>query len=407
MKKLLIIAQNWPAPDYSAAGVRLMQLVTFFKIEGYKITIASTAEKREAFNSDSVETVNINLNHDSFNGFVKELNPDVVLFDRFMSEEQFGWRVSENVPNAIKILDTEDLHSLRKSREEALITNLVWTTDLWKSHELTKREVASILRCDLTLIISNFEIQLLEEVLPNCETLLLYLPFMVKTPSIQEIQRKPKFEERKDFLFIGFGGHSPNIDAINYLKKEIWPIIRKQLPSANLNVYGGNLPQKITELHSIKDGFLIKGWARDAHEVISNAKILLAPLRFGAGQKGKLLDAMLGGTPSITTSIGAEGMHNDLPWCGEIHDNSKAFAASAIKTYTNFKVWQEYQKNGQQILIENFDSEKLTKNLKIKTSNIQKNIITHRSNNFIGNLIQHQSMMGVKYMSKWIEEKNK
>jgi len=94
IKKLLIIAPNWPAPDYSAAGVRLMQLVDFFQEEDYHITIASAAEKREDFEYQNTETISIRLNHSSFDDFVKELKPDVVLFDRFMSEEQFGWRVT-------------------------------------------------------------------------------------------------------------------------------------------------------------------------------------------------------------------------------------------------------------------------------------------------------------------------
>ncbi|MRH99400.1 glycosyltransferase [Kriegella sp. EG-1] len=406
LKKLLIIAQNWPAPNYSAAGVRLLQLINFFKSENYKITIASAAENKESFYEENIETIKILLNHDSFNEFVKKLQPNVVLFDRFISEEQFGWRVSENIPNALKILDTEDLHSLRKSREKALKSNLVWSPEFWRTQEITKREVASVLRCDLSLIISDFEVQLLVDIIPNIKEQLLHLPFMVQSSSLNKITSIADYENRKDFVFIGFGGHSPNVDAILHLKQEIWPLIRNRLPDINLHIYGGHLPQKVTDLHSKKHGFIVKGWVKDAHQVISNARVLLAPLRFGAGQKGKLLDAMLCGTPSITTTIGAEGMHNELPWNGEVQDNPQDFSEAAVRTYCNFESWQVYQKNGHQILHEIFEKEMLSRRFRLKLMHIQKHLSVHRSKNFIGNLIQHQSMMGTKYMSKWIEIKN-
>ncbi|MBM1107099.1 glycosyltransferase family 4 protein [Aurantibacter crassamenti] len=384
-----------------------MQLVSFFQEEGYKVTIASTAEKREDFSFDAVETVNILLNHSSFDVFIKEMQPEMVLFDRFMSEEQFGWRLTENTPNALKILDTEDLHSLRKSRELAFKNNSIWTSEMWKAHEMTQREVASILRCDISLMISDFEIKLLSQVIPNAEELLLHLPFMVATPDDNAIADKPKFENRNDFLFIGFGGHAPNVDAILYLKKEIWPIIQSKLPKVKLNIYGANFPQKITQLHNTKEGFIVHGWAKNAHEVISNARILLAPIRFGAGQKGKLLDAMLCGTPSITTTIGAEGMQNDLEWNGQILDDPKAFAYAAIEAYMNQETWMKYQENGQQILIQNFNKNQLEKRLRFKLNQIRNNLDSHRDTNFIGKLLQHQTMASSKYMSKWIEAKNK
>ena len=107
----------------------------------------------------SVKTQTIQLNDSSFDTLIKELNPDVVLFDRFMIEEQYGWRVMENCPNALRILDTEDLHFLRKAREVAFKQNreLVFIDYI---SDVFKREMASMYRCDLTLLISEYEIQL-------------------------------------------------------------------------------------------------------------------------------------------------------------------------------------------------------------------------------------------------------
>ena len=126
MKTVLIIGFVWPEPKSSAAGSRMLQLINLLQRQGYAITfVTTTNESKNAFdlNSIGVKTANIELNNTSFDEFIKDLKPDVVLFDRFMTEEQFGWRVAEHCPNAIRVLDTEDFHGLRKGRGEAIKNN--------------------------------------------------------------------------------------------------------------------------------------------------------------------------------------------------------------------------------------------------------------------------------------------
>lgn len=409
MKKLLIIAHNWPAPNFSAAGVRLMQLIDFFKKEDFQITIASTADKSLLIPSDfkGINLASIQLNHSSFDDFVKELSPTIVLFDRFMTEEQFGWRVSENVPDAIRILDTEDLHSLRKTREQALKDNKYFSKELWLENDLTKREIASIYRSDLSLIISSYEMELLESVITGHKSLLLHLPFMLDVLDESAIAKWKPYKEREDFVFIGFGGHAPNIDAISYLKKDIWPLIRQKLPKANFNIYGGNLPEKVHQMNNSKEGFFIKGWAEDAQQVIESSKVMLAPLRFGAGLKGKLLEAMQTGTPSITSSIGAEGMHKNLDWNGKIVDEPKSFAEAAVAIYQDNVEWKKCQQNAIEIVNTFNDKSTLSKALCLKIESIKGNLEAHRAANFIGAMLQHQTLASTKYMAKWIAEKNR
>jgi len=319
--RLLIIGCTWPEPKSTAAGGRMQRLIQFFIENQCEITFASSANLVES--SLNLEALGISkegilLNDDSFDDFIKKLAPDIVLFDRFLMEEQFGWRVAEHAPNALRILDTEDLHSIRISRETAFKKNLEWNADYWLASDQTKREIASIYRCDFSLIISSFEMQLLKEVLHIASDLLLYLPFMVKDVSKDQIQAWPKYEDRKDFVFIGTGKHAPNIDAIRWLKKDIWPTIKKALPAARLYVCGSYLPDHIRQMQDTKAGFNVVGEVAAEAEIIQSKRINLAPLRFGAGLKGKLLSGMRNGTPNISTTIGAEGMLNDLPWSGLI-----------------------------------------------------------------------------------------
>ncbi|MDI6034593.1 glycosyltransferase [Flavobacterium sp. LB2P84] len=410
VQKLLIIGFVWPEPNSSAAGGRMIQLILLFKAQGFSITFASPAQNSD-FMVDlqeyEVEKKSIELNNSSFDVFIKELNPDVVLFDRFMMEEQFGWRVAENCPDALRLLDTEDLHCLRLSRQKAFKENRSFSIADLFVEEVAKREIASILRCDLSLMISEFEMELLESAFKIDKALLHYLPFLLEPINDTEIKRIPSFEERKDFIFIGNFLHEPNWNAVQYLKDTIWPLIKKRLPETVLNVYGAYPSQKVLQLHNSKDGFLIMGRANDAQEVVKKACVVLVPLRFGAGIKGKLLEAMQCGTPSITTSIGSESMHGDMPWNGFITDDIVNFVDTAVQLYQDKEIWGRAQQNGITIINQRYSKGLFETDFRTKIEFLRSNLQQHRLHNFMGAMLLHHTLKSTKYMSRWIEEKNK
>jgi len=408
-KHLLIIGFVWPEPKSSAAGSRMMQLIETFQSYNYKITFASACAKTEnAFDLSSlgINQVSILLNDSSFDDFIKKLNPEIVLFDRFMTEEQFGWRVSEQSPNALKILDTEDLHCLRKGRQEALKDNNTFDIS-YLFNETAKREIASIYRSDLSLIISEEEIEILKNQFKVSEHLLCYLPFLTEGITKNSEKILPKFIERKHFITIGNFLHAPNYDSILFLKDKIWSLIRKRLPQAEMHVYGAYASEKVNQLNSLKEGFVIKGYAEDVNLVMQNAKVCLAPLRFGAGLKGKLIDAMFNGTPCVMTTIAAEGMFGGFEPNGFTVDDDHKFADKAIELYTNKIFWKGKQKNGFMVINGRFDKYLYISEFMYKITSIQDNLKTHRRDNFMGQLLQHHTLQSTKFMSKWIEEKNK
>jgi glycosyltransferase involved in cell wall biosynthesis len=410
IKKLLIIGFVWPEPNSSAAGGRMMQLISIFKQNGFGITFASPAMDSDFMvdlSEFGVEKKSIELNNSSFDDFVIDLNPDVVLFDRFMIEEQFGWRVAENCPKAIRLLDTEDLHCLRTARQKAFKENKTFALNDLLSEEVAKREIASILRCDLSFIISEFEMKVLKEVFKIDSDLLYYLPFLVYEMSNLDLLKLPLFEERKNFVFIGNFLHEPNWNTVQYLKESIWPLIKKQFPEAVLEVYGAYPSQKVLQLHQPKNGFFIMGRAANANEVVKNARIVLAPIRFGAGLKGKLLEAMQCGTPSITTTIGSEAMYANLPWNGFISDDIETFAKKAVELYYDENLWKQAQKNGVAIVNECYQLSKYSTALIAKVNSLLNDSESHRLQNFMGSLLQHHTLKSTKYMAKWIEAKNK
>ncbi|CAM2935691.1 glycosyltransferase [Flavobacterium frigoris] len=410
VKKLLIIGSVWPEPNSSAAGTRMLQLISLFKVEEYAITFASPAMDSDFMvNLElvGVDKKTITLNCSSFDGFVKDLNPSVVLFDRFMMEEQFGWRVNENCPEALRLLDTEDFHCLRVARQKAFKEKRPFVEADLFVEAVAKREIASILRCDLSLIISEYEMQLLTEIFKIDSSLLLYLPFLLEEISNADIDKLPLFDERNNFVFIGNFLHEPNWNAVQYLKETIWPLIKKQLPEAVVHIYGAYPSQKVLQLNNVKEGFLVKGRAANASAVVQEARVVLAPLRFGAGIKGKLLEAMHCGTPSVTTFIGAESMHGDLDWNGFIADNPEIFANEAVLLYQDEKLWLQAQKNGVEIINHRYLRGLFEGDFMKKIKWLQANLQEHRVNNFMGSLLQHHTLKSTMYMSKWIEEKNR
>ncbi len=407
LQKVLIIGLIWPEPEATAAGIRTIQIIKFFKEHGFHVTFSSSATKSVhsiALEEIGVNVVPIRLNHESFDHFIKELQPQIVVFDRFLTEEHFGWRVAEHLPDTIRIIDTQDLHSLRKSRENAFKEGIQFTPDYWRRQELTKREIASVYRSDLSLIISFFEIDWLQKHLAIEDSLLCYFPFAMAADKATPESTGPSFQERKDFVFIGNGKHAPNTDAITYLKHEIWPLIKKEVPQASLHIYGAYMPPKIKALNNAEEHFFVHGWAEDVKEIMQQSRVNLAPLRYGAGLKGKLFMAASHGTPSVTSAIGAEGTHlqNIAPLVGT---DTNDFAQKAIAVYQDCSLWNNCKLQGTEMLHKHFNKVEHEAILLHTLQDLQANLREHREQNFTGSMLLHHNMASSKYLSKWISLK--
>jgi len=410
MDTLLVIGYVWPEPKSSAAGSHMLSIIRLFRQANWKVLFSTPAQKTDfclELKQENIETKEIQVNSETFDHFISELKPTAVLFDRFLMEEQFAWRVEKYSPASLRILDTEDLQCLRGARQLALKENREFNKNDLHS-DLSKREIASIYRCDLSLIISDFEIELLTEHFSIDPSLLLHVPFML------DLNRKPKnlpsFEQRKHFVTIGNLRHAPNWDSILFLQ-EIWPLIRKQLPKAELHIYGAYTPPKATALNNPKIGFLIKDRAVDVNQVMENARVCLSPLRFGAGIKGKFVDAMMNQTPIITTDIGAEGMTgqkiHESCWPGYVEDDINSIVSKSVELYNNEQKWNEKSQHAHELLNRVFDGGKIGLKLIDRVNVLILNIKQHRIDNFIGSMLSHHTMRSTEFMARWIEEKNK
>lgn len=420
--KVLVIGYVWPEPHSSAASGHVMQILETFLQQGWDITFSSPAgpgEHKADLTELGIREVPIELNNSSFDAFVSELAPDIVLFDQFMMEEQFGWRVEKHCPDALRVLETSDLQSLRHARHQRLKERLKASDDandfnelfapalreefeLMADTDLAKREIAALYRCDLNLMISEVEIELLIEQFGLPQQLLHWCPLMVEPLTTTS----PAFEDRAHFLSIGNFRHAPNWDAVLWMKTTIWPLIRAQLPEAQLHIYGAYTPPKATALHNAAQGFHVMNWAEDALQVMSAARVCLAPLRFGAGIKGKIVDAMICGTPSVTTPIGAEAMHASHPWPGAVTCTAQEFATCAVQLYKDEIQWRTAQSQGQALLMDRYQRAIHGPALIEKLLYCQQHLPQLRKNNFTGSMLRHHAHKSTQYMAQWIEAKN-
>ena len=406
---VFFIGTVFPEPKSTAAGTRILQLIKFFQNQGFYVVFGSASKHSlNSFdlNCIGVKTINLKLNDISFDEYIKDLNPHCVVFDRFITEEQFGWRVTNCCPKAIRILDTEDLHFLRKARKIANLKTTEFSKDFLKN-DIAKRELASIYRCDLSLIISEVEFDILSKELNIDTSLILYLPFLLEFNQILTQQELPDFENRKDFVFVGSFIHPPNADTVTYLKKHIWPKLRKKCPDAFLNIYGSYPKTQHLCLSNKKENFFVHGFVENIDKVLLSSRVLLAPIKFGAGLKGKVIDAIRNGTPCVLSEIAAEGIFESCDYNNHVSNDEDNFIEKAIELYTNKNLWESAQNIGFLTLRKRFMTERFYSVFIERIQYLENNFDSHRIKNFTGILLQHHTMQSSKYFSKWIEAKNK
>jgi len=418
-KSILFIGHLWPEPTSSAAGYRTMALLNAIVNDKtqqgkhyWQLHFACAADRTEycaVLDVSGIISHQIKLNHSTFDDLIKDIKPDFVFYDRFITEEQFAPRIHEHCPNAINILDTQDLHFLRRARQKAL--NSRQAIDYYSDDSI--REIGAILRCDLSLIISSYEMQLLIEQFKISPDILHYCPFMLNT----DLDNSPQntfnsYEAREHFVMIGNFLHPPNWDAVLWCYQSLWPEIRQRLPDAQVHIYGAYPSDKVYQLHKPDKGFIIKGRAQDAIETLGHYRVNLAPLRFGAGIKGKIADGFIAKTPCITTAIGCEGMgfNKNKPWCGLVTDsvdNEQQLIQYALDLYSDKLLWQQCSDAGHTLIQQQFDETQHTNRFIKRIHALNDSLSEHRQNNFFGQILRHNLYRSQYFMSKWIEEKNK
>lgn len=246
-------------------------------------------------------------------------------------------------PSAKLIFDTVDLHHIRELQEAQLSKS----DALKKQAQITKaREYTLIRNCDETWVVSETELAKLQATFPE--------KIIRRISNIHKLQHEtPGFYERKDILFVGNFNHPPNKDGLQWFLESAWPKVHAIQPEIRLNVIGVSVPESLIKL-SAHQNVVFHGYVENIHSHIDRARINIAPLRYGAGAKGKISEALASGLPSVATTVAADGMHlihNDSIL---IADDAITFANSILGLYLEEEQWKRLSKNGFAVAHEYF-----------------------------------------------------
>jgi O-antigen biosynthesis protein len=417
--RVLVLSTIYPQPNASAAGSRISFLLRqLCKNPWESVHFAATSTERDEDTIQSLTKCGVNFHTIIPNStmdmrnLLDEIGEDLsmVIYDKFYSEEMFSFHIHTERPKAVHVIDMQDMHSLRRCRQQICeasaehLEPLNLSQTYFPSHEndLLVRELVSLNRSDLTLVCSPIELDIIAKRYGIKPDKLCLASFWVDQTS----QSIPDWTRRNHFCFVGGFRHDPNVDAVKILVNYIWPNIRKNLPLAELHIYGAHTNHLIQQLHNPKQGILIKGYTSELDETLCKYRVLLAPLRFGAGIKGKIVDAWRCGLPVVTTSIGSEGMEIDNhTWGGKIENTIDKFSEAAVQLFENSDEWDSAVEQGSNILRKRFSTS--------EWNSVQKSLDNavefreeRRSEDINRSLFWHQTLRSTKYFSKWIEARN-
>ncbi|HUN01726.1 MAG TPA: glycosyltransferase [Niabella sp.] len=346
---ILYVDDRIPNPDTSGGGLYSYNCIRILKNLGYNVALIGVWEHEwknkqqviKNFQSLGVEVLYKPYAMDIKHHIAKKgYQYDYIIICRGPAADLFLQILRDYAPQAKIIFNTIDLHFVRLERAAQITKN---KEDISAAKIMREVELDVIKQVDATMVVSSVEKPMLEKLVPSSKIALIPIP--VDIPG-----RLKEFSERQHIVFLGGYDHLPNVDAIKYFVKEIWPKISQRLPDVKFMIAGNKMPDEFSSFAS--ETVQLVGFVKDLQELYSSCRLSVVPLRFGAGVKGKILTSMSFGVPNVVTSIGAEGMnltHDENVIIADTPDN---FANAVINTYTQPDTWQKISDNGLQYVQE-------------------------------------------------------
>jgi GT2 family glycosyltransferase len=335
-------------PDQDSGSLRMLNIFRILQGLGFKITFAaSSLEALEPYASDlqgmGVEVI-ARPYVTSIPRHLAARGPlyDLVVLSRADTASALLDPARRYCPRARIVFDTVDIHYLREQR----LATLTGDQFAWRSAERRRRqELDLIARADLTVVVSAVEQQLLQAELPQADVRVV--------SNIHRIRgsRRP-FSERRDILFIGAFAHPPNTDAVLWFCREIFPLVLQKSPDIHLFVIGANPPRAVQALGSTQTDVL--GYVPDVSSFFDKCRLSVAPMRYGAGVKGKINQSLACGLPVVATSNATEGMFLEDGVSVLIADSPTDFADQILRAYGDEALWESLCAGGLAVMKEHF-----------------------------------------------------
>ena len=367
--QILFVSETLPFPDLNSGDLRLSNILKATIQAGFQISFVSVLEYDLYFlrlsnpkdierYEESIRVLGIKRLFYGVNALEKELHSRPGTFrSAFVSFPQVAEKVIpvlKKLDPGIRIIyDMVDSHSLR-FRREATLTND--PAVLRKADRYEKLEASAARSSDMTIAVSTNDQEEILRVAPGTNVSLISNYFDIPP------QPDPVPKNRSHLLFVGGFRHIPNIDAVEWFVREVFPLIRRSNPDLIFQIAGSNTPQAILELSNV-EGIIVHGWVPDLSSLFQHSRVFVAPLRYGAGVKGKIGQALSFGLPVVTTSIGAEGLDLITGLHCEIADTPQEIATAVNRLLIDDAHWTTLSKHGREHIVRNFSTEVLQKKI--------------------------------------------
>ena len=356
--RVLIIDAYTPEPDQDSGSLRLRHLFDCFRELGYGVTFFADNRGYAGRYSSELQQAGVEI---LFNPWIESLAEffsqrgdefDYILISRHYVAANYVSLIRKFCPKARFIFDTVDLHYLREQRMAELEDSL----PLRRVAAQTRRsELAVIREAAATLVVSDVEKEVLARDAPEARVHVLSNIHALSADS-------PGFGERKDIFFVGGYQHPPNIDAAQWFVSSIWPLIRERLPEIRFHLIGSKAPEKIRALDG--NGVVFHGFVEDLEPWLEGCRLSVAPLRYGAGVKGKVNLSMAHGQPVVATPMAVEGLYATSGKDILVAETAEDFAAAVVSLYQDEALWLRLSQGGRENVRQHFSVERATQNLK-------------------------------------------
>ncbi|MDR6843048.1 glycosyltransferase [Pseudoxanthomonas sacheonensis] len=356
-RQILIVDEAIPQPDRDSASLRMFNLMKMLRQANAHVVFLATehAPEQQAPEQQALrnlQNMGIEVWYPPFcsspPAWLAEHGKrfSVILACRYYLASKIMPLARKHSPQASFVLDTIDLHYLRESRAAQLAGNEALAKSALRTRQ---RELAVISDADLTLVVSGMERDVLAKDAPASKVDVLSNLHEVAGPGLP-------FLQRRDLVFVGGFRHTPNVDAVRWFVQEVFPRVRQRLPDVAFHCIGGDVPDSIAALGK-QEGVVVHGHVPNLDSAMDGMRIAVAPLRFGAGVKGKINLSMAHGQPVVATGCAVEGMHLQEGIDVLVADEAQAFADAVARLYDDEDLWNRLSRNGLENVARHFSME--------------------------------------------------
>jgi len=342
--RILVVDEWLPTPDRDSGSLRMHRLLSVLRSLDWHVTFAArtpTLDGDRLLSSQGVAVVPREVSIDRHLRLAGR-HYEAVLLSRPDVAAAYLADVRRHVPQAMLLYDSPDLYFVREYRQARLLGS---RPHLEQALAHKRQELGLVRAADRTLVVSAAEKEVLHA---ECDEAVVHVVSNIHAS--EGSQRS--FYDRQDVLFVGNFGHEPNVDAGRHLLEEVWPRARRTLGDARLFVVGPNPPDEFRE--RLDEHVVVTGHVPDVSPYLDTCRVSVAPLRFGAGVKGKVLESLGRGQPVVGSSIAFEGLPVETERDVLLADDPAATAAGIVRLYEDRALWERLSRAGPKIVAADF-----------------------------------------------------